>query len=258
MPFAAAASTVASLSTATVTRPRQSAIARSRAGSTDSLASRRSSPSPARAMPTISRGVAAVKWVCPRRACSRASAVHLCALTCGRSRAPGSAARHRVEVVRAARCVSTTSAGVERSATVGHAWEHGTTCRLLPKNGRRPSATGTPTSCRRLPQRDYLIPATRWVEAPAALRDARRRSRRRSRRVQAPDPQLPAVAGGAGGARRRACTWRSTTRDLERRFTYRLFPDGSGEGIGPDGAVHTRFRTWKEALRDDPPDDPDA
>jgi hypothetical protein len=40
-------------------------------------------------------------------------------------------------------------------------------------------------------------------------------------------------------------------RDLERRFTYRLFPDGSGEGTGPDGKLHTRFRTWKEALRDD-------
>ena len=34
MPFAAAASTVASLSTATVTRPGHSAIARSRSGST--------------------------------------------------------------------------------------------------------------------------------------------------------------------------------------------------------------------------------
>ena len=39
--------------------------------------------------------------------------------------------------------------------------------------------------------------------------------------------------------------------DPERRFTFRLFPDGSGEGAGPDGRVHTRFRTWKEALRDD-------
>jgi len=40
-------------------------------------------------------------------------------------------------------------------------------------------------------------------------------------------------------------------RDVGRRFTYRLFADGSGEGAGPDGTVHTRFRTWKEALRDD-------
>jgi hypothetical protein len=39
--------------------------------------------------------------------------------------------------------------------------------------------------------------------------------------------------------------------DLGRTFTYRLFADGSGEGTGPDGQAHTRFRTWKEALRDD-------
>ena len=39
--------------------------------------------------------------------------------------------------------------------------------------------------------------------------------------------------------------------DLDRRFTFRLFPDGSGDGAGPDGTRHARFRTWKEALRDD-------
>ena len=38
--------------------------------------------------------------------------------------------------------------------------------------------------------------------------------------------------------------------DLTRQYTFRLFPDGNGEGQGPDGAVHTRFRAWKEALRD--------
>ena len=31
---------------------------------------------------------------------------------------------------------------------------------------------------------------------------------------------------------------------------FRLQPDGRGEGIGPDGVTHTRFRTWKESLRD--------
>lgn len=38
--------------------------------------------------------------------------------------------------------------------------------------------------------------------------------------------------------------------DLNRRCTYRLHPDNSGQGRGPDGQVHTRFRAWKEALRD--------
>ena len=38
--------------------------------------------------------------------------------------------------------------------------------------------------------------------------------------------------------------------DLDTTWTFRVFPDGSGEGDGPDGTVHHRFRTWKEALRD--------
>jgi hypothetical protein len=38
--------------------------------------------------------------------------------------------------------------------------------------------------------------------------------------------------------------------DLTATWSFRLFADGSGEGAGPDGRVHRRFRTWKEALRD--------
>src|SRR5437764_1467619 len=34
------------------------------------------------------------------------------------------------------------------------------------------------------------------------------------------------------------------------RPTYRLHQDGSGSGPGADGAVHERFRSWKESLRD--------
>ena len=29
-----------------------------------------------------------------------------------------------------------------------------------------------------------------------------------------------------------------------------LFGDKSGHGIGPSGAAHERFRTWKEDIRD--------
>ena len=36
--------------------------------------------------------------------------------------------------------------------------------------------------------------------------------------------------------------------DLERRHRFRVYPDGSGEGFGPSGARHTRFRSWKEDL----------
>ena len=33
-------------------------------------------------------------------------------------------------------------------------------------------------------------------------------------------------------------------------WTFQLRPDGTGEGVGPDGVVHQKFRHWKEALRD--------
>lgn len=38
--------------------------------------------------------------------------------------------------------------------------------------------------------------------------------------------------------------------DIETQFAFRLFGDGTGEGAGPSGTVHTRFRAWKEDLRD--------
>jgi len=101
-----------------------------------------------------------------------------------------------------------------------------------------------------LPQRDYLIPASRWVEAPAELRslgadfgvDLVAYKRRIGR-------YLLWRAGPAVKADARYMAL--DAHDLARQFTFRLLPDGSGEGSGPDGVVHTRFRTWKEALRDD-------
>jgi hypothetical protein len=100
-----------------------------------------------------------------------------------------------------------------------------------------------------LPQRDRNIPATAWVEAP---------------------PPLLALGDGFGGPvadykRRigRWLLWRSgpatkadaaylalDAGDLGRAFSFRLLPDGTGHGVGPSGATHTRFRTWKEDLRD--------
>ena len=100
------------------------------------------------------------------------------------------------------------------------------------------------------PQRDYLIPVTRWVEAPPELRSLGAdlgidlvAFKRRIRRY---------LLWRAGPAVRADARYMAIdSRDPARRFTFRLFPDGSGEGAGPDGRVHTRFRTWKEALRDD-------
>jgi len=36
--------------------------------------------------------------------------------------------------------------------------------------------------------------------------------------------------------------------DLTHTYAFRLFPDGTGDGVGPSGTRHTRFRTWKEDL----------
>jgi len=100
------------------------------------------------------------------------------------------------------------------------------------------------------PQRDYLIPAERWVEAPEPLRAlgadlgiALVAYKRRIGRY------LLWRAGPARGADARYMAIASD--DLDRRFAFRLFPDGTGEGTGPDGTTHTRFREWKISLRDD-------
>ena len=99
------------------------------------------------------------------------------------------------------------------------------------------------------PQRDYLIPATRWVEAPAELRDLGAdlgidlvAYKRRIGRF------LLWRAGPAAGADARYMVINAD--DLDERYTFRLYPDGSGEGVGPDHRSHARFRSWKEAIRD--------
>jgi hypothetical protein len=100
------------------------------------------------------------------------------------------------------------------------------------------------------PIRDRNIPATAWVEAPADLLGLG---------ADLPDtpvagykrrigPWLLWRAGPATGADARY--WAARADDLADAHTFRLHPDGSGEGTGPSGATHTRFRTWKEDLRD--------
>ena len=100
------------------------------------------------------------------------------------------------------------------------------------------------------PVRDRNIPATAWIEAPADLlglgvdlpgtpvADYKRRI----------GPWLLWRAGPAVGADARY--WVAHVDDLTTTYTFRLFPTGDGEGVGPSGATHTRFRAWKEDLRD--------
>lgn len=97
------------------------------------------------------------------------------------------------------------------------------------------------------PVRDRTIPATSWVEAPAAVvtlgADLGYEVVAYKRRI---GKYLLWRSGPAsrGDARYMAIN----ADDLGDRYTFRLFPDGRGEGPGPDGATHERFRAWKEAL----------
>lgn len=100
------------------------------------------------------------------------------------------------------------------------------------------------------PVRDRNIPATAWLEAPTELRQLG------SDLLDAPVAEykrrigtwLLWRAGPATGGDARY--WACDEADFDRQFVFRLDPDGTGEGVGPSGARHERFRSWKEDLRD--------
>ena len=100
-----------------------------------------------------------------------------------------------------------------------------------------------------LPQRESMIPATRWIEAPDAVRHLGTGiGVELVAYIRTIHGYLLWRAGRAAGERARYCAVRST--DLEERWFFELDADGNGSGTGPDGVEHTRFRTWKESLRD--------
>lgn len=98
------------------------------------------------------------------------------------------------------------------------------------------------------PTRDRNIVAAAWIEAPPELL------------VLGDDlPDLPVAtykrrigewllwrAGPATGGDARY--WACRRDDLTVQQVFRLFPDNTGDGHGPSGRHHTRFRTWKEDL----------
>ena len=109
----------------------------------------------------------------------------------------------------------------------------------------------TPVSTADLPPtplRDRNIPATAWREAPPALLHLGddlpgRPVATYKRRI---GPWILWRAGPATHADARY--WVARADNLIDQHTFRLFPDGSGEGVGPSGVRHVRFRTWKEDL----------
>jgi hypothetical protein len=112
----------------------------------------------------------------------------------------------------------------------------------------------TPRHTEELPEtpvRDRNIPATAWIEAPRRLielgADLAIERVDFKRRIHG---WLLWRAGppSRGDARYLALA----VTDFADAYEFRLFPDGSGIGIGPSGESRTRFRTWKEDLRDHP------
>jgi len=99
------------------------------------------------------------------------------------------------------------------------------------------------------PQRDRNIPARAWIEAPDVLKglgdDIGGPEAEYKRRI---GRWLLWRAGPASGADARYLA--VEVDDLDTTYAFRLYPDGRGEGPGPDGRTHDRFREWKEALRD--------
>lgn len=99
------------------------------------------------------------------------------------------------------------------------------------------------------PTRDRNIPASAWLEAPDELLrsgdDIAQTAINYKRRL---NDWLLWRAGPAVKADSRYIAIDS--RDLSRVFYFRLFPDGVGDGVGPSGERHERFRSWKEDLRD--------
>ena len=100
-----------------------------------------------------------------------------------------------------------------------------------------------------LPQRDRRMPASLWVEAPDGLRqlgtDLGFEVVAYNRRI---GRWLLWRAGPAVGAAARYGA--VDVHDLGRLYTFELTAEGVGHGVGPDNCTHTRFRSWKEALRD--------
>jgi hypothetical protein len=98
------------------------------------------------------------------------------------------------------------------------------------------------------PTRDRNIVATAWIEAPPELlllgsELAGSPEAEYKRRI---GEWLLWRAGPAVGDD--AWYWACQRTDVSVQSIFRLFPDGTGDGVGPSGRQTDRFRSWKEDL----------
>jgi len=103
------------------------------------------------------------------------------------------------------------------------------------------------------PTRDRNIAATAWIEAPDALLHLG------ADLADQPVAHFKRRIGGwllwrAGPATKAdAHYFACDSGDPERHLVFSLGPDGTGQGIGPSGTHHDRFRDWKIDLKSHPP-----
>jgi len=99
------------------------------------------------------------------------------------------------------------------------------------------------------PVRDRNIAASAWVEAPEVVRRA-------GDDIGSPPVTYKRRIGRwllwrAGPATKANARYVAVAADdLAQHYLFRLFPDGTGEGTGPSGRTHTRFREWKLDLKE--------
>lgn len=98
------------------------------------------------------------------------------------------------------------------------------------------------------PVRDRNIMASAWIEAPAELLalGADLPDTPEAEYKRRLGPWLLWRSGPAAGADARY--WAAHCDNLTQQYTFRLFPTGDGDGLGPSGTRHTRFREWKKDL----------
>jgi hypothetical protein len=100
------------------------------------------------------------------------------------------------------------------------------------------------------PQRDRRIPSTAWIQAPDALHEL-------GADIGWPEVIYLRMIGSRWLLFRAGPAVDANARygavdlmNFPKLLTFDLGPDGNGTGVGAEGKLHDRFRTWKESLRD--------